>query len=248
MSDDEKELWHINPRVSENIRNYSNNMPEGALKNLSAIYEKRTKIIQYDCLDHFDTKNKPKPGRPKAPYQQPHQNIDQIYILERTFPEPNAPKKHRSRFKIFRQCWSGSEEQEEQQCAETYNYVMKNINSMEKHIPSGLYLYVIYSDMPQIVVCGAYDSKNPLVGHTSLIKGRIFWFRHDTSQPLPDDDSIDYTKYPVLLAGELSFSGGVLTSWNNRSGHYRPRQAPVLELGATDYILPRKLFKPTGIG
>ncbi|MBD2813694.1 hypothetical protein ID850_02690 [Xenorhabdus sp. Flor] len=270
MRDDNKKTWHsqwasnreqvnrikdrggsrIDVRdqwLSERIKSYDKDAPEDALTSLRAIYEKRARIINHNCLDEFDTTHKPRAGKLKPHYQQPHESLDKIYIIERVCPESKAPKRPWSKLSIFKQCWSGAE-QEQKQPAENYCYVMKRMNSVETHIPNGLYLYVIYSDMPQLVICSAYDSKRPLVGHTSLIKGRILWYHHDVSQPLPNDDDIDYTKYPVLLAGELCFTGGILTKWNNRSGHYRPRKSPVLEFGATDHILPRKLFQPTETG
>ncbi|AOM39892.1 hypothetical protein [Xenorhabdus hominickii] len=233
--EDVRDQW-----ISERIKSYDKDVPKNALTKLSAIYKNRATIINHNCLDEFDTIHKPRPGRHKPPFQQPHESLDNIYMLERSWPESDRHKQRQPRLNVFKQCcWPRARYDDD-----CYYYVMKRIDSMEICVPDGHYIYVIYSDMPQIVVCSICDFSKPLVtGHTSLIKGRLLWYRHDASQPLPNDDDIDHTKYPVLLAGELFFTHGILTQWNNRSGHYRPRSSPVLEFGATDHILPRKLFK-----
>ncbi|KMJ44342.1 hypothetical protein AB204_14775 [Xenorhabdus khoisanae] len=228
--------------VSERIKRYDNSASENALSRLDVVYKNKAKIIHHNCLDIFNVNDIPGDRRHKPHPQQPHESLENIYILERSWPESNRHIRQRPRFNVFKQCCWPNPRRDDDDC---YYYVMKRIDSMEApvHVPNGHYIYVIYSDIPQIVVCNFCDFSKPLVtGHTSLIKGRILWYRHDASQPLPNDDEINYAAYPVLLAGELFFTGGKLIRWNNRSGHYRPRSSPVLEFGATDHILPRKLF------
>ncbi|MDR0218656.1 MAG: hypothetical protein LBI71_07200 [Enterobacteriaceae bacterium] len=269
MSNDKKETWHSrwmlkreqrnqkqgrsgediqDQWVSGRINRYNRDAPEDAPNNLRAVYERKGKIINYNCLDAFNVNKDPTSRKIKVFLQQPHESLDKIYILERANSLNEVPERYRPTRNIFRQCWPGSRTVREEPPIFGFNtdtYVMRSINSIATHIPNHHYFYVIYSDIPNVVMCCAHDPKRLELGHTSIVKGRIFWYRHDKSPPFPDDQNIDYTKYSVLVAGELFFENGKLLRWNNRSGHYRPRKAPVVEFGATDHILPRKRFFPT---
>ncbi len=214
--------------VSERIKRYHTDAPENALATLRKTYENRTRIINHNCLDIY----KPKNGHHR---QQEHESLDNIYMLERSWVKSGGGQRRQTGLNIFKCFWpeaAGSDN--------NYHYVMKRIASMgaHVHVPHGNYLYVIYSDIPLTVVCGSCVVPK---GHTSLIKGRFLW----CGQPLPNDADIDYTRYSVLLAGELFFEQGKLIRWNNRSGHYRPKGTPVSEFGATHHILPPELFFDT---
>ncbi|MDX7988056.1 hypothetical protein FE392_12045 [Xenorhabdus sp. 12] len=232
--EDVRDQW-----ISRSIKRHDDSAPENALTSLRTVYENRAKLINYNCLDSYNTVHKPNPKARQPQPQQPHVGLDQIYVLERIGiierpePEPNTGLLSCFKFKMHKQNRKALEDDE------SHNYVMKCMESMESHVPDGRYVYTIYSDMPQVVVC---TSGVGAIGHSSVVKGRIFWCRRDASQPLPNDEDIDYTKYPVMLAGELFFNQGKLIRWNNRSGHYRPMKQSVLEFGAAAHILPRKLF------
>ncbi|CDG96233.1 hypothetical protein L7750_14660 [Xenorhabdus bovienii] len=203
--------------VSNRIHRHCEYAPENALTNLHKTYADRGKIINYNCLDAFNTKRDPVGKGRRLAMQQPHAQLDEIYILERTHCQLQGDG--------------------------DAHYFMKSIEPITLHVPDGHYLYVIYTDMPLTVICGLYDpNRIPTIGHTSLIKGRIRLYGKNKNISQLDDKDIDYAKYPVLLAGELFFDDGRLTMWNNRSGHYFPKGDKVV-LNATNCILPQKLFR-----
>ncbi|MDX7999470.1 hypothetical protein FE394_09715 [Xenorhabdus sp. Reich] len=204
--------------ASNRIKRYYKDAPKKPLTSLLEVYENKMNIINHNCLDLFDTKRNGEKGKWPLKPQQPHATLDEIYILERIhhYSEENNDAYYR----------------------------MKCVNQIETHVPNGSYLYVIYSDLSQIIVCCRGDGTSfPMLGHSSVIKARLLLYRCDGNTSQINNEEIDYAQYPVLLAGELFFMNGKLTMWNNRSGHYRPRGDPVLKFKATDHILPRKLFR-----
>lgn len=105
-----------------------------------------------------------------------------------------------------------------------YNRVLNKMAT-----PKGVYIFVIRSWEPGKVYCAHMGT---IDGHTSMVR--------NSGSEIGS----------VLFAGELLFDDGILLSWNNGSGHYRP-DASLIQTNLLPHIklmLPEPLFRQTDTG
>ena len=110
-------------------------------------------------------------------------------------------------------------------------YRMEELATGRRHVPDGLYIFVLPEDAVGEVVCGD-SGPHQRVGGPPKVAGHA-GLAHQQQ---------------VLFAGHLYFADGVLTSWTNESGHYQFSAAAGKSSALPPYIrellLPRELYAP----
>lgn len=110
-------------------------------------------------------------------------------------------------------------------------YRMEELASGRRHVPDGLYIFVLPEDAVGEVVCGD-SGPHQHVGGPPKVAGHA-GLAHQQR---------------VMFAGHLYFSDGVLTSWTNESGHYQfsaaAGKSSALPPHIRELLLPRELYAP----
>lgn len=110
-------------------------------------------------------------------------------------------------------------------------YRMEESATGRRHVPDGLYVFVLPEDAVGEVVCGVSDL-HKRVGGPPKVAGHAGLARQQR----------------VLFAGHLYFADGALTSWSNESGHYQfpaaAGESCTLPPHIRELLLPRELYAP----
>ena len=110
-------------------------------------------------------------------------------------------------------------------------YRMEELATGRRHVPNGLYVFVLPGDAVGEVVCGVSDL-HKRVGGPPKVAGHA-GLAHQQQ---------------VLFAGHLYFADGALTSWTNESGHYQfpaaAGKSSAWPPHIRELLLPDKLYVP----
>lgn len=110
-------------------------------------------------------------------------------------------------------------------------YRMEELATGRRHVPDGLYVFVLPEDAVGEVVCGVSELHDH-VGGLPRVAGHA-GLAHQQR---------------VMFAGHLQFADGALTKWTNESGHYQfpaaAGESSAWPPHIRELLLPEKLYNP----